>query len=475
MVSFRFGGGVKGRSVENSELRAVSDFLDLPISKISGEFRSPAAEHAFLVDAWPVRARLIRLVCLTGFGFYGLSIGLDFLRNPEPGQLQWLVGARLGAALCLLLPIPLLRHGPTRKIEWVMFASLAVLALSFTYVTFNVLDRLIYVLMTVVVLVILNYVFLPNRFVLTVAASSLFSLLFLTMSIVYSHAPAEEKFLAILLLGALNAIGVHHIRTQNRAQRGERIKALALEKAIERRAVAEEEAATNRARTRFFMNIGHELGTPLNSIVGYIELIDEDLEAGETEDLLDDLDNLRRACFRLQRTVGNVLELSRIETGQLVVKSQKVSLTELVDEVFEELRGLAQEQGNQVFVEIGADAVIAWADPVLLRHCLTTILDNANRFTRDGEVTLTTQICDDEVVIDVVDTGVGIEPDQIMTLFQPFSRSSDSCESSVHLGSGVSLAVADIFCRRMGGQINVESELEVGTRVSVMIPAFTSG
>ena len=101
--------------------------------------------------------------------------------------------------------------------------------------------------------------------------------------------------------------------------------------------------------------------------------------------MLDDLDNLRRACFRLQRTVGNVLELSRIETGQLVVKCQKVSLTELVDEVFEELRGLAQEQGNQVFVEIGTDAVIAWADPVLLRHCLTTILDNANRFTRDGE------------------------------------------------------------------------------------------
>ncbi len=469
MVCWSKGSSVK-RSLEHSELRSISDFLDLPISRISGEFVGRSAEHAFLVDNWPMRARMIRLVCVTTSIVYLLSISLDVLRHDLSVTLVWSIMGRIAGSLAVLTPLLVLRQGPTRKLEWTVFFGTVALSTSFNLVTLPAIDRLMYMLMTVVVILIGNYMFMPNRFVLTVAAGVILSLEFLGLAFLYSHAPLDEKLLSVILLAALHAIGIYHLRSQNRAQRGARIKALALEQAIERRAMAEEKAAANRARNRFFLNISHELGTPLNSIVGFIELIDEDLEAGDTSNLRDDLDSLRRGCFRLQRTVGNVLELSRIESGQLEVNSQLVALDDLIGEVFEDLRGLAEEQGNQVFVELENDACQAWADPSLLRHCLTTLLDNANRFTQDGEVLLTTKRTPEHIQLRVQDTGVGIETEKLVTLFQPFSRSSDACESLVHQGSGVSLAVANIFCRRMNASIEVESKVDVGTTFTLLLP-----
>ncbi len=457
------------RSLEHSELRKVSDFLDLPISRVSGEFCDRSAEHAFLIDNWPLRARLTRIVCVIVSIVFVLSISLDFLRHDISVALVWAIMGRLTGSIAVLVPLALLSQGPTRRLEWTLFISAVVLSTAFNLVTFPEIDRVMYVLMSVVVLVVGNYIFLPNRFGFTVASGIFVSLQFLVVALIYSSAPADEKMLSVILLLAVNSIGIYFVRTQNRSQRGVRIKTLALERAIEHRALAEEKAAANRARNRFFMNISHELGTPLNSIVGFIELIDEDVEAGELSNLQDDLNSLRRACLRLQRTVGNVLELSRIETGQLEVNFKTVDLDALVSSVFEDLRGLAEEQGNQVFVELDADACIAWADPVLLRHCLTTLLDNANRFTRDGEIVLTTEKSGENVKILVRDTGTGIEPEQLVTLFQPFSRSTDTCESLVHQGSGVSLAVADIFCRRMNARIEVDSEVGVGTTVTIFV------
>lgn len=237
---------------------------------------------------------------------------------------------------------------------------------------------------------------------------------------------------------------------------------------------ARDEAITSdRAKTRFLMNMSHEMRTPLNAILGYAELIDEELEEGSTDGLAEDMGNIRAAAIRLERTLTSILELARVEGGTLVLDESWLDLGALCREVADELAPAFAERQNHLDMAIDEGLRPLLGDRQRLRYCVLALLDNACRFTEGGEITLRLAIEPDGgadwLTLEVRDTGIGIPPAHRSRLFQPFTQVDDST-TRAYEGSGVSLAVTHYICQLMGGTIQVASEVGEGSTFTIRLP-----
>jgi predicted ATPase/signal transduction histidine kinase/predicted Ser/Thr protein kinase len=232
--------------------------------------------------------------------------------------------------------------------------------------------------------------------------------------------------------------------------------------------------SADRTKTRFLMNMSHELRTPLNAVLGYTELIEESAADGDLSGLTADLAKIRRAAVRLLRTLSSILELSRIESGDLRPALQTIDLPALILEIVEEAAALATEHGDEVRVAIAADLPALTSDRAMLVHALRSLLDNAIRFTSRGRVDI---VAEAQVVegapwlaLRVQDTGIGIDPADLPRLFTSFGQLDDAPTRSFE-GAGVSLALTHRFCALLGGRIEVESEPGAGSRFTLHLPA----
>lgn len=229
----------------------------------------------------------------------------------------------------------------------------------------------------------------------------------------------------------------------------------------------------DRVKTRFLMNMSHELRTPLNAILGYTELMSESLQHGETEGFDSDLRSIHRAGIRLLRSVSSLLELTRIEADARATKYEEIDLRKLVDGLLVAFADSAARSGNTLREQLPSQLPRLQSDEHMLHYCLTTLLDNACRFTSDGVVELqvssTTRNERPWVNFAVSDNGPGIDDDARSNLFTAFYQVDDS-PSRKFEGTGVSLAVAARFVDRLGGRISVESEVGRGSTFTISLP-----
>jgi signal transduction histidine kinase len=231
--------------------------------------------------------------------------------------------------------------------------------------------------------------------------------------------------------------------------------------------------AADRAKTRFLMNMSHELRTPLNAILGYTEMIAENLADGDTAAIDSDLRAIHRAGIRLLRSVSSILELTRLETDARAAARDLVDVVALARDLVGLFEGLAAERGNTLELVVPADLPPIVSDGSMLRYNLTTLLDNACRFTQFGRVTLRIARAHRhgapwlEFVVE--DTGIGIDAATMPAIFDAFTQGDDSSTRRFE-GTGVSLAVARRFCELLGGEIRAESTPDVGTTVTMRIP-----
>ena len=231
--------------------------------------------------------------------------------------------------------------------------------------------------------------------------------------------------------------------------------------------------AADRAKTRFLMNMSHELRTPLNAILGYTELIAENFAAGETATIDNDLRSVHRAGIRLLRSVSSILELTRIETNTREAHTDTVDLETMLPELLKTFEDTAALQGNSLRIEGLSPLPPLLTDEHMLRYALTTLLDNACRFTDGGAVTLRvaefTRNDADWIEFSVADTGSGIGEEALPKLFTAFHQVDDS-PSRRFEGTGVSLAVTAHFCERLGGEIDVTSTPSLGSVFTIRLP-----
>lgn len=233
------------------------------------------------------------------------------------------------------------------------------------------------------------------------------------------------------------------------------------------KAQAERAAEESRRRSVSLANMSQELRTPLNAIVGYAELLHEDAAARQP-DLAPDLQKIASAGRQLLETVNHVLDLSKIEVGQLAVVLEDVDLAQIVDEVRVAVSPLVGR--NQYSSRIGRGARLVRADHMRLRQVLIQLLGNAFRATKTGTVTLDierhTPKRDAWVALRVRDTGPGLAPHEVEGLWDQYARP----DAAGGVGLALGLAIARKLVELMGGRIEVESEPSRGTTFSVILP-----
>jgi signal transduction histidine kinase len=242
------------------------------------------------------------------------------------------------------------------------------------------------------------------------------------------------------------------------------------------RLATEEAERAGAAKAEFLAKMSHELRTPLNAVIGYSQILLEDAEDEGDRESIADLNKIHTAGQHLLKLVNEVLDLSKIEAGKMELDLEETDLAELLGEIVEAARPAADRNGNEVFCSIAPNLGIALCDAGKFRNMAGQLLDNAAKFTQNGKVELVAERrldgAGDELMVHVIDNGIGIAPNQITNLFEKFTVADDS-STSKYGGTGLGLALSQKLCKLMGGEIFVESEVGKGSRFTIRMPLRT--
>jgi signal transduction histidine kinase/DNA-binding response OmpR family regulator len=225
-------------------------------------------------------------------------------------------------------------------------------------------------------------------------------------------------------------------------------------------------------KARFAANISHELRTPLNLIVGFAALLFEHPEMYELQyspRCLHDLSIIYRNALQLQSLVNDVLDLSQIHAARMAVVPESVDPIALIHETIDTIRNLLESKNLSLIVETPPDLPPIQADRTRIRQVLINLLNNALRFTDEGQVTVRVEHQDEEIIFSVEDTGVGIPAYELPHLFREFHQ-LDSGLSRRCGGAGLGLAISKAFVELHGGKIWVESDVGKGSAFRFSLP-----
>ncbi|MEJ0022533.1 MAG: HAMP domain-containing sensor histidine kinase [Alphaproteobacteria bacterium] len=221
-------------------------------------------------------------------------------------------------------------------------------------------------------------------------------------------------------------------------------------------------------KSRFLATMSHELRTPLNAVIGYAEILQEDLESRNEAQSAADATNIRRAAAHLLGVITDVLDFSKIEAGRLEVRLSSINLAALIGEAIETLRPLAAKAGNVLAADV-APGLIFVSDEAKLRQCLLNLGGNACKFTKDGRITLSARAVGDQVMIAVTDTGEGIAEQSLARIFEPFTQADES-NTRAHDGTGLGLAITRRLAQLLGGDVSAASTLGQGSAFEIRLP-----
>ena len=237
--------------------------------------------------------------------------------------------------------------------------------------------------------------------------------------------------------------------------------------------VARDGALTaSRHKSEFLANISHELRTPLQAIIGYNDLVREDLELECMDAQVEDLNKSIRSANNLLALINNILDLSKIEAGQMDLHIKAVNIKNLVNEAIDTVLPMAKTNNNELTVNIGSLFPTLYLDRQKLMQIFLNLLSNACKFTKNGNITFNIHNDKNYLYYSVSDTGVGIEKNKLDYIFEEFTQ-VDGSQTREFEGTGLGMAITQNFCQLMGGKISVKSELGVGSVFTVKQPLIT--
>lgn len=232
--------------------------------------------------------------------------------------------------------------------------------------------------------------------------------------------------------------------------------------------------SANRTKSAFLANMSHELRTPMNAIIGYSEMLMEDAEDAGNTAAITDLKKIHSAGKHLLTLINDVLDLSKIEAGKMELYVEEFDMHEMLESVVSTIRPLLEKNGNTLESDWPNDIGPMKADLTKIRQALFNLLSNASKFTEAGTVKLLARRVTisgvDRIRIEVSDTGIGMSDDQLSRLFKAFTQ-ADSSTTRKYGGTGLGLVISRQFCRMMGGDITVASELGQGSTFTVDMPS----
>ncbi|MBI4518234.1 MAG: PAS domain S-box protein [Deltaproteobacteria bacterium] len=233
--------------------------------------------------------------------------------------------------------------------------------------------------------------------------------------------------------------------------------------------LVEELARANRLKSDFVATMSHELRTPLNIIIGYNTLmLDGDFGALNAQQQ-ETLRRVGRSAQALLELISATLDLSRLEAGRIQLDLADVLLPDLLQEIEAETRAAEVRNNLELVWRVAPDLPQLRTDPLKLKVALKNLVTNAVKFTPAGSVTVDGHSCDGGVEITVTDTGIGIAPEALGIIFEPF-RQVDSSSTRPYGGVGLGLYIARQLANALGGTIAVESQIGQGSRFALWVP-----
>lgn len=234
--------------------------------------------------------------------------------------------------------------------------------------------------------------------------------------------------------------------------------------------VARDAALTsNRYKSEFLANVTHELRSPIQSIIGYVELVKEEAENEGLYDILADLDRVTRNAERLFNLINSILDLSKIEAGRMDVKLKTFELQELLTDLEEATAPLAPQNNNAFSMEVTCGNQQLYLDQQKVLQILINLVSNACKFTQGGEIVVRVFVEDNDIFFEVRDNGIGIPEQQLNRIFQKFQQ-VDGSDTRKFGGTGLGLAISQQFCDLMKGQLQVSSAEGIGSCFTLRLP-----
>lgn len=231
--------------------------------------------------------------------------------------------------------------------------------------------------------------------------------------------------------------------------------------------------AANKAKSLFLANMSHELRTPLNAVIGYSEIIEEDLAAGDVTECPSHIGRVRAAALHLLGLIADILDLAKVEAEKVVLRAEQIDVRAFARNALDVIAPAAAANGTncQLVVEPGAEGL--YADPLRVNQCLMNLLSNAAKFTHNGRILMhvrkTAWKDAEAIAFDVCDTGIGISPQAQERLFQPFVQ-ADVSITREYGGTGLGLSITRRYARLMGGDVSVTSAPGSGSRFTLTLP-----
>ena len=237
-----------------------------------------------------------------------------------------------------------------------------------------------------------------------------------------------------------------------------------------------EAETSSRLKSSFLANISHEIRTPLNSVVGFSNLL---LANDITQEVKEEyIEQINHNSEKLLQIIGDIIDLSRLESSQIEITYEEASVNDIVNEVIEDSRQTIRRSEKSIILNVrnqfSEDSDMIFTDKVWLKRVLNHLMDNAIKFTLDGSIDLSYFKEEENLVFKIKDTGIGINKENLVRIFEEFRQEINGHHRPFE-GLGIGLTLAKEVIERMGGTINVQSEKGIGSEFSFAIPYRPAG
>ena len=227
---------------------------------------------------------------------------------------------------------------------------------------------------------------------------------------------------------------------------------------------------SDQLKTAFLANMSHEIRTPMNAIMGFTQLLEGDISEEKKKEYLKVIHDNGHSLLRL---IEDIIDVSKIEAGELEIYEEEVNLSFLISELvstFNQVLSKYPEKSIIISQEDEEVGLVVKTDATRLRQILTNLMHNAIKYTESGDITVGYNVVDEDMKFFVKDTGQGISPEHINEIFDRFRKIETDRSKKIQPGTGIGLSISRNLCELLGGQMSVKSELGVGSEFYFTIP-----